>query len=478
MTADNVNLEASAYPGNETGSGGLRSALSAENIRSFLASAKTDDKTSNYVPDVRLAVLEGRTGNSADSRSDARRDATAAVPKTEREVARDQLLSSADKFIKNPDQRAQFKRDVASLEARGSSDKIDDKEVTKAFENINRLFTLPQKGSVPHDSGAQLAREVMRHAAKPSTIDQGDNHTCNVTTVENIVYSKQPGEAAKLVADVATTGSYTATDGTKVTIDRQSLQPDPEARLTERKNGERTYATQLFNVTSVNLHYQKNKPNIHYEIHPSTKHTKGGERLMDHSKSPPERMRNCKGHLDQPYLDDDEIVGVYEMISGKSGNDIYLGHKDYTDPKTGKRLTTFTSEQELKDKLVELKRDGKLPILLSVNTAVQPFFDSAGGGSPKRYEGEHVIVVRDIEPGPPTKIAVDDQMGEKGDRLGAKMLSLENVYLASLPTPKAVEHLEKQIQDERKRGIRDARKAAELNRLKQFTPAKVCPEEQ
>lgn len=478
MTADNFNLETGAYPGNEAGVGGLRSALSPENIRSFLTSAKTDDRTSNYIPDLRLAVLEGRTGNRAESKTDTATDATAATPKTEREVARDQLLSSADRFIKNPNQKEQFRRDVASFETRATSDKIDANEVTKAFENINRLFSLPQKGGVPHDRGTQLAREVMRHAAKPPTIDQGDNQTCNVTTVENIIYSKQPGAAAKLIADVATTGSYTGANGTKVTVDRQSLQPDREAQLTERQNGERTYATQLFNLTSVNLHYQTHKPHIRYELHQSTKHTKGGERLMDRSKSPPERMKNCKGNLDQPWLDDDEIVGVYEMISGKSGKDIYLAHHDNTDPKTGKLLTTFKSEQELHDKLVELKRDGKLPLILSVNTAIQPFYRDSGGGSPKRYDGEHVIVVRDIELGPPAKIAVDNSMGDKGDHLGTKMLSLENVYLATMPTPKAIEHLEKQIREERRRGVRDQQKAAELHRLKQFTPAKVCPEDQ
>ena len=85
--------------------------------------------------------------------------------------------------------------------------------MSKTFENVGRLFQLPRNGIVPQDRGAQLAREVMRHAANPCSIDQGDNQTCNVTTVENLIYSKQPGVAAKLIADVATTGSYTAVDG-------------------------------------------------------------------------------------------------------------------------------------------------------------------------------------------------------------------------------------------------------------------------
>lgn len=483
MTTDNVNVRLDSLSGSEASGGGLRSALSPDNIKSFLSASRKEDRITlaGGSPDRAnstgaASVLDFSVAGDLFSR-ESRADSAVTPPGSERDIARQKLLSSADKFINNPAQRAQFKQDIAAFEKRATSADIDSGEVARTFENINRLFTLPQNGAVPHKRGAQLAREVMRHAAKPPTIDQGESQTCNVTTVENLIYSKQPGVAAKLVADVATTSGYTSSDGTRVAIDRRSLQPDPEARLAHRSDGERTYATQLFNLTSVNLHYQKNKPHIRYEIHPSTKHTRGGERLMDHSKSPPERMKNCRGHLDQPYLDDNEIVGVYEMISGKSGKDIYLGHKDYTDPETGKLLTTFESAQELHDKLAELKRDGKLPIILSVNTAVEPFYRDSGGGNPKRYEGEHVIVVRDFQAGPPAKIAVDNSMGEKGDYLGTRMLSLENVYLASMPTPKAIAHLEKQIQEERKRGVRDVRKAAELQRLKRFTPAKACPEE-
>ena len=216
--------------------------------------------------------------------------------------------------------------------------------------------------------------------------------------------------------------------------------------MSARYKGERTYATQLFNLTSVNLHYQKHRPSYRYEIHPTREGVKGGERLMDYSKSPPERIKNCKGPLDQPYLDDDEIAGVLEIISGKSSKDMFLSHIDNTEEETSKLLTKYKSESEFQDKLLELKRQGKLPVILSVNTAVEPFYTDSGGGSPKQYEGEHVVVVRDIEPGPPAKVAVDNQMGPKGDHIGPKMMSLQTLYLASLPTKKAISHLEQQIE--------------------------------
>ncbi len=218
--------------------------------------------------------------------------------------------------------------------------------------NSSRTAGRTDDSVAPKDRMIQLAREVLAQGAKPTDIAQGTNNTCNVTTVENLIYTKEPGTAAKLVADVAITGSYTAKDGTRITFDKEQIKPDAEARNTTRKDGDRSYATQLFNQTAVNLEHQKANPNVRYEIQPP-----GGERLMDYSKKPPEQLRDCNGKIQHPNLTDNQIVGAFTTITGKDGKDIYLAHKSGMD-KDSTLVTPFGSEKELGEKLAELKAQG------------------------------------------------------------------------------------------------------------------------
>ncbi len=384
--------------------------------------------------------------------------------------ARDALLQSAESKITDPRQRAQFKADLQAFEKRAQRDNINPAQVNQTFENINRLLNAPRDMVAPRERNTQLAREVMAQAARPMDIAQGNNNTCNVTTVENLIYTKEPGTAAKLVADVAITGSYTAQDGTRVSFDKNQIKPDTEAQNTKRRDGERSYATQLFNQTAVNLAYQKTNPNIRYEIQPP-----GGERLMDYSRTPPQQLRDCNGKIQHPNLTDNQIVGVYSTLTGKDGKDTYLAHQSAID-KDSSLLTPFASQQELGNKLAELKAQGKLPAIIAVNSAVEPFYTDGGGGSPRQFDGEHVVVIRDYQPGPSPKVAVDNQYGRNADHLDNRMMDLRSLYLGSLPTPEAIKHLQAEIAEERTRGRPDPKKVAELRRLQQFTQPRQCAE--
>lgn len=434
-------------------------------------------------------------------------------------AARETLLRSADQHIRNPHQRAKFKADVAAFDKRATADKIDSGDVAKTFESVNRILTA-QSSAVPKDRMPQVAREVMRQVANPTSIDQGTNNTCSVSTIENILYSTQPALAAKLVADVATTGRYTAADGTKIELDKNSLKPDPEASKVSTADGDRSFASQLFNVTAVNAHYAKEQPNLRYEVHPANGKDRGGERIVDYSKTPPQRVRNeCGGFVREPNLEDDSIVGIYKSLSGRDGKDIFLSHADSTTGDT-KDVTLFSSFKEFGDKIQELKDAGKLPIILGVNTAIEPLWTESGGGSMKGYQGGHVLVLRDFKPGPParvsvdkqgagkmqggkqasgvqtegdkaknekttgvkaqgdksnpSKVSLDNQYGSENDHLGSRSMTLRDAYLLTLNTDKAIEFLQQEIRDERRRGVRDAAKARELNRLKKFIPGDGC----
>lgn len=163
-------------------------------------------------------------------------------------------------------------------------------QVNETYRQVGTLLEANDNPSVPIDAAgrSRLAREIIKNAADPTEIRQGNHNTCNVATVENRLYTRQPALAAKLVVDMATTGSYVAKDGTKVALDRQSLRPDEDA---EQKNSlsNRNFASQIFQVTAVNLSYAKTQPSIHYEQHSVDPKLPGdgGERQVDYSSGKP-----------------------------------------------------------------------------------------------------------------------------------------------------------------------------------------------
>ncbi len=115
-------------------------------------------------------------------------------------------------------------------------------------------------------------------------------------------------------------------------------------------------------------------------------------------------------------------------------------------------------------------------MIIAVNSAVEPFYSDSGRGNPHQYDGAHVVVVRDFQPGPPAKVAVDNQYGRKADYLGNRMMDLKTLHLASMDTPEAIKFLQQEVATERARGIQQPRRQAELRRLQQFTPSPQCSE--
>src|SRR5262249_27968095 len=132
-------------------------------------------------------------------------------------------------------------------------------QIEKTYKNMEKLLEVNPKAPVNDRDRAILAEQCMQHAADPLTISQGDYNTCNVTTVETRTYTRSPAEATRLVADMATSGKY-QTNGTPpvtVELDKSLLSKQGESTKIPHVDGCRDYASQVFQVTAVNIHYSK-----------------------------------------------------------------------------------------------------------------------------------------------------------------------------------------------------------------------------
>lgn len=346
-------------------------------------------------------------------------------------------------------------------------------EFRDTYKEISRLLETPvniKESPVTGPERVKMANEIMANAADPTAIYQGQHNTCNVTTIETRTYTRTPSQAAKLVTDVALSGEYKAQDGTKVRLDQGSLRPDHEAWLEKPVDGKRTFASQLFQVTAVNLYYQKHNPNIHYEQgkpDASAIPPINGERLVDYSKNPPEPLaygafekwwdKKNDADFQRPNLYDSQILEIGKTISGETDSDWYIANKQHSIISN-----TVDSPQSLEAKLIEAKRHGKLPVVLTVNTNNEPFYTDSGRGAAGGSGGWHVVTVTDIQEGTPPKIRIDNQWNKADDHLGDNTISVHDLYRATQSPEEALIALRKEVAEARKAGNTDFSKEFQL----------------
>lgn len=377
-----------------------------------------------------------------------------------------QNLDDAARRNLSPSEYAEFQRNMQELEARKQRDGLSDEEVARTYREVSRM--LNETGSDPLDQQTRenLARQVMEQAAKPTTIDQGEFRTCNVTTVETRTYTRNPSEAARMVADMAIDGRYVSRDG------RHVVEGDPSAKTDQARNyppnpdGQRSHASEIFQVTATNLaHKVQGRDYYRYEQldqGPLQGTGDNGERLWDTRTNPPTEVARS------PYLDDSEIADVSNAITGENRTDHYLvGVNDQGAVGDNRRVTIIDSQQELEQTIADAKRDGRLPLIVRVNTVAEPFWSDSGGGAAGGSGGAHVVTITDYQPGPPPKVSVDNQWGTSADHTTSqRQMEISQLYRAMQPTADVARALEQEVIADRNAGRLDVNKETDLLRVK------------
>ncbi|MBX9724677.1 MAG: hypothetical protein K2X81_24950, partial [Candidatus Obscuribacterales bacterium] len=344
--------------------------------------------------------------------------------------------------IKDEKQRAEFLANVEAFLTRAQKDGISNAEVAKSLEHLSRLMVAPDgKTAITQDDRVKIAQQAIRQAADPTTIDQGQNNTCNVTTVENLLYTKQPSVVFKVIADVATTGSFKTIDGKTIAIHPSCLKPDNEARNHPTIDGDRSYASQLFQHAAIATYWQSDADSkLRYvKLESRLGRTDTGERVAE---------VDANGNLTGKFLNDHEgkmikspHFGAYQMekawealggtprycqISGTFKNEYKENNKPIprgraTDHfRTGIDPGVFggykVDSPESLGKLIKQLEDSKsLPIIMRVNASKPPFAPKSDKID-KNDHAAHVVVIRGIIPGPPAKAIVDNQWGKESDK--------------------------------------------------------------
>lgn len=183
-----------------------------------------------------------------------------------------------------------FSKLLASFDAMATETKmtLDDRAVF--YKHLNRLMDDSQNQSISSRAARrELAEQVLYNAVHAREIDQGQNNTCNVTTIEKRCWARHPVAMAQFAADIAEHGKFTTTSGKVIDMSQvvDGLRPDAEARKNLRlqrdghhnilvMDGQRSWLSQMTQIAMVNTGWKEmsaivsaegimNPPNIAFD---------------------------------------------------------------------------------------------------------------------------------------------------------------------------------------------------------------------
>jgi hypothetical protein len=370
-------------------------------------------------------------------------------------LAHIRLHELAEQHISDPGGRSKFEADMAKFEDGANLRGYAPDEILHTYEQLMRLMDAPPAKKhdrslhVPAEHYVQLAQEILSQVAEPKSICQSLYSTASTTPIESLMYTREPSKAAKLVADVGLSGSFTTANGTTVILDIDSLKPHPLTNTI--LGGDRTFATQLFNCTAINLAYRC------------------AELRSSQESAPPERryaeddiIRTCEGdngeHLyaridghwkvvgHMPALTDDQVAGVLRLITGLGldpERGALLVHEERNSE--GKLVDKIADEQALFIKLTSLKQGNSLPIMVRVHTGHEPFFTESGNDTAGGAGDWHIVTIMEFLDG---LVAIDNHWQANSDDR-TKVLLPHQLYVAMRSPETALAEAERALEEMR-----------------------------
>ena len=417
-------LTKSAMPSVESSLFELNLKISSGNTNYFEQSPLFPGNSARFM----LASLEGH--QSQETRVEAQ--TTGVSGPSELDVQRANLRRLAEQHISKGRDKRRLYDDMSQLETRAHQAGLSDNQIAQTYFHASRILD-GSHAQISDDRREKIAQQVVRNAAYPNKIDQGQHGTCNVNVVEVRVNTRNPEAAAKLVADVVTNGYFITDNASTITPTSRSLEADDEARRHPPSNGKRGHASQIFQITAANIHWQRMlvtpdgkrvpRGSIKYEQIPSKRSRwsgDSGERVMDYSVNPP---RELTKHHKGPSLSVSSLEYITNQITGQNESGFVIENKIHG----GNNSVHITTPNELEDAIEKVKAADQFPAYIRVHTGNRPFSADAGGLASRQRGVWHVLSITDYD-STTKKVTLDNQWGTRSD----KTIDLEKLFKSTM----------------------------------------------
>lgn len=346
--------------------------------------------------------------------------------------ARAAVENLAERRIVDLELLEKFKTDLGRFDERARSLNLGDRECARFYSALENLLVEDENCPVLHEHRRTLCLQVLSQAADPTTIDQGMHQTCSVAAIESRLYSRCPSEAASLVAQVATTGRYHGPQGYSVDVPDCFLAPDSEAKHYAEHGQARSFASQVFQGAVINFAYQSGAQSYLY----GTDKMGGDPTKLRYIQSTQTLLSTGEILVDdslgyavagEPGLSVRDIQRLNKLMLRELDDDSFLLLASVFEENSVRRIE---SEEDLNDALASAAARGKLPVIVGINSYNEPFWGDSSYGAAGGAGSWHAVTVRSYAPGDPPMVEVDNQWGEKADKLGDAGISVRSLFLA------------------------------------------------
>ena len=366
------------------------------------------------------------------------------------------------KLAGDPERFASINQDMNQFAIRAAEMNLPQSEIDGVYKNVDRLLQTQNKAPLSEARRLDLAEQVMRHAAYPFSISQGNHDTCPLTALEVRVFDKNPTAAAAMIADVALTGTYHTKDGQTLRI---NAAPHNESKSNYIFDDSRTHASEIFQVTAGNIIADlENKaergqthgsPNIRFE-----------QRTQSTPRDTGEAYVAYYGHGRAEVLKDrtpfvintgnaSRLSDTLTAITGKSEPGTFIG-RDTVITDQSPNVTKIASAADLQNTLTEAKAEGKFPITVFLYSGNEPFWSD---GNQHGVGVGHVVNITDFVPGtgPGDKsyALVDNSWSDRVDHGANNPIELNTLYNSMAHADKSVPYLQEQATKARADGSPD-----------------------
>ena len=284
-------------------------------------------------------------------------------------------------------------------------------EINKTLEQVCRLLEATD-GAVQRNERRLAAIDLLYTAAHPETIAQGRHGTCSVAALEYKMYLQHPSVAAEMVASAALTGTWKGKDGKLISIPSEGLAAgEIERKHYPPQDGERSYASQLFQLTALNDvgQHLKNPMKFVQYAHPTF--VDDGQSLehdfwiLSNGQKKPFEEPGRGDFSRTGGLTSFEIAAEITRLTDETNGVIANREHDRDDTPAenapypgirGDNLTDVRSQSAFESTIAQMKRDGKLPVVISVYG--QSVRELDGSSAVQGETPNHFVCIDDYQP--------------------------------------------------------------------------------